>query len=89
MSERCIHDLVVQQCVDCAPVPEGLVKFVYVTAGGEVFHRLSGCKALEEGQEYALSMGMETHPRRRVALAEATGEGRGACAYCFWDYQPA
>ncbi|MGW6054997.1 hypothetical protein [Streptomyces sp. NPDC055189] len=83
-----MHDLVVQQCVDCASVPEGLVKFVYITAGGAVFHRSPACKALEEGQEYAMDMGMETHPRRRVVLAEATGEGRGACAYCFWDYTP-
>ncbi|MCZ1008155.1 hypothetical protein [Streptomyces lydicus] len=75
--------------MDCAPVPEGLVKFVYVTAGGEVFHRSSACKALDEGQEYALDLGMKIHPRRRVALAEAVGEGRGACAYCFGDYRPA
>ncbi|WEV27096.1 hypothetical protein OYE22_19255 [Streptomyces sp. 71268] len=88
MSERCMHDMVVEQCVDCAPAPEGLVKHVFVTAGGSVFHRSSGCKALREGQHYALRLGMENHPPRRVALAEARGEGRGACAYCFWDYQP-
>jgi hypothetical protein len=27
--------LVVQQCMDCAPAPEGLVKFVYITAGAK------------------------------------------------------
>ncbi|KIX79083.1 hypothetical protein ACIA6E_19445 [Streptomyces sp. NPDC051815] len=88
MDERCVHDLVVSYCVDCAPVPEGMVRFVYVTAGGEVFHRSSACRALEEGQEYARSLGLENHPRRRVALAEATADGRGACAHCFRDYRP-
>lgn len=88
MAKRCIHDLLTEQCVDCAPVSEGLVRFVYTTKGGTVFHRSSHCKALDEGQEYALSLGQETHPRRRVALTKATSEGRGACAYCFWDYHP-
>ncbi|MFG2139495.1 hypothetical protein [Streptomyces sp. NPDC048650] len=89
MDERCVHDLIVQQCVDCAPVPQGLTKFVHTTAQGQVFHRSSACKALQEGQEYAARLGMELHSPRRIPLATARAEGRGACAYCFWDYRPA
>ncbi|BDM66588.1 hypothetical protein HEK616_00750 [Streptomyces nigrescens] len=88
MAERCVHELVVEQCVDCAPAPRGLTKFVYTTAQGQVYHRVPGCKALLEGQRYAERLGLEIHDVRRVALAVARAEGRGACSYCLWGYRP-
>jgi hypothetical protein len=78
--------MITEWCPDCAPAPQGMPKFVFTTAGGQVFHRSSTCKALREGQEYAIRLGMETHPPRRVSLAAARAEGRGECAYCFRAY---
>ncbi|MFF3762965.1 hypothetical protein ACFYYR_02565 [Streptomyces sp. NPDC001922] len=86
--ERCVHELVVGQCTECAPVPRGLTRRVFTTQGGSVFHRTTACEALYDGQRKAQRFGRETHTPRNVALSVAQAEGRGACIPCFPDYRP-
>ncbi|MFI2437172.1 hypothetical protein [Streptomyces sp. NPDC018693] len=86
--ERCMHDLVVGQCTECAPVPRGLTARVYVTQGGSVFHRGTACEALRDGQRKARRRGREIHDPRQVPLSVAMAEGRGACIPCFPDFRP-
>ncbi|ARF53080.1 hypothetical protein [Streptomyces gilvosporeus] len=86
--ERCLHDLVVGQCTECAPVPRGLTARVFVTKGGSVFHRTTGCGALRDGQRKARRFGRDTHDPLQVALSVALTDGRGACIPCFPLYRP-
>ena len=86
--ERCKHDLVLGQCADCAPPPRGLARRVYRTAGGRVFHRTAACGGVLDGQAYAESQGMQTHPAELIDVVDAQAEGLGACLVCFPDYQP-
>ena len=86
--ERCVHDLVVGQCADCAPVPAGLTRRVLRTAGGSVFHRTAGCHGLVDGQRFAVAKGMGTHPAVSTAVGEALAAGLGACLVCFPYYRP-
>lgn len=86
--ERCLHDLILGQCADCAPIPRGLTKSVYVTKGGSVFHRSPTCAALLEGQRKAARFGQEIHDPQRLPLRQAQTDGRGACIPCFPDYIP-
>lgn len=86
--ERCIHELILGRCADCAPIPRGLTKMVYVTKGGSVFHRQPDCSALLEGQRKALRFGQQIHDPLPVTLRDAESAGRGACILCFPDYVP-
>ncbi|MFG1956933.1 hypothetical protein [Nonomuraea sp. NPDC049028] len=88
VEERCIHELILGQCADCAPIPHGLSKVVYLTKGGSVFHRSPTCEALIEGQRKAARFGKETHDPQPVPLREAQAMGRGACIPCFPDFVP-
>ncbi|MFE3326061.1 hypothetical protein [Streptomyces sp. NPDC059176] len=86
--ERCVHELVVGQCTECAPVPRGLTSRVLVTGGGSVFHRAADCAALREGQLKARRSGRDTHAPEQVPLSVAMAAGRGACIPCFPAYRP-
>ncbi|MEU7489073.1 hypothetical protein [Streptomyces sp. NPDC042319] len=86
--ERCVHELVVGQCTDCAPVPRGLSARVFITGGGSVFHRSTACEGLLEGQRKARRFGLENHTPENIALAVALEKGKGACILCFPDYRP-
>jgi hypothetical protein len=87
--DRCPHDLIVGQCVDCAPVPAGLPRRVYRTAGGTVFHQSTGCSVLLDGQRSAAARGLRTHPAVAMPVREALAAGLGACLVCFPYYRPA
>ncbi|MFJ1750925.1 hypothetical protein ACIOJD_32505 [Streptomyces sp. NPDC088116] len=84
-----MHELVVGQCTDCAPVPRGLTARVLITSGGSVFHRTESCQGLQDGQRKARRFGRENHPARTVAVSIALETGRGACIICFPGYRPA
>ncbi|MEV8478108.1 hypothetical protein [Streptomyces sp. NPDC051173] len=86
--ERCVHDLVVGQCTECAPVPRGLTGRVFITQGGSVFHRTTDCEALHDGQRKARRFGRDTHDPRDVALPVAMADGHGACIPCFPAFHP-
>lgn len=83
---RCIHDFLPGQCAICQ-VPEGLTPRVYITGGGEVFHRDPGCAALLAGQNKARSRRRRIHRPRQLPLVEARIKGRGACTWCFPKYR--
>lgn len=82
---RCLHDLIIGQCLEaqCAPIPPGLTAYVYTTAGGRSLHRSSDCKSLADGQRYAQSLGQEIHTPVRVPLRVAQSKGYSPCEYCF------
>ncbi|MGW3040954.1 hypothetical protein ACWC9T_13125 [Kitasatospora sp. NPDC001159] len=86
--ERCDHGLIIGQCSDCKPAPEGLKAQVWITKGGSVFHRTPGCEALADGQDRAARLGLELHQPTLVSLTEAMAQGRGACIPCFPKYRP-
>ncbi|AIA04174.1 hypothetical protein DC74_3683 [Streptomyces noursei] len=52
-----------------------------------MFHRSSTCKALADGQEYAASEGMTTHPRLPVSLKKAKAKGRKPCGFCLQGFK--
>ncbi|MEW2355969.1 hypothetical protein [Spirillospora sp. NPDC029432] len=80
-----MHELIVGQCgeAQCAPVPPGLAAHVYVTKGGDCFHRTPRCGALLDGQSYAERLGMNVHDPARTALPVAQSQGYTACSHCF------
>lgn len=89
--ERCIHDMLPGQCGQrpCKDTPRGLTARVYITEGGDVFHRLATCEALREGQRKARGRGQEIHEPRAMDVLDALAIHRAACIPCFPDYAPA
>lgn len=85
--ERCKHELIVGQCADCGPVPKGLARHVWQTAGGSVFHVRPDCLALLEAQRLLTRAGRDVHDPRRVHVVDALERGRGACLVCFPRYR--
>ncbi|WP_326690833.1 AAA family ATPase [Streptomyces sp. NBC_01795] len=85
--ERCVHEMVVGQCTVCAPAPKGLSAWVYITRGGSVFHRTTGCEALYDGQRKAVRSGRDTHAPQHIPLADVQ-EKRGPCVICFPAHRP-
>ncbi|WP_190082727.1 hypothetical protein [Streptomyces longisporoflavus] len=85
--KRCVHEMLVEQCTECAPPPDGLPSHVFVTAGGSVFHRTTRCAGLLDGQRQAGRQGKEIHTPERKPLAEARGRF-GACLICCQGYRP-
>jgi hypothetical protein len=85
--DRCKHDLILGQCADCAPLPAGLPRRVYRTAGGDVFHRTPACEAWHEGQRKAARQGLRNHPPQAVDIVAAKADGLGACEACLPDYR--
>lgn len=80
------HELIIGQCADCRPAPDGLIERVWITDGGSTFHRAPTCEALLDGQRKARRQGMNTHDPRQVSLHDAMAKGFGACMVCFPDY---
>lgn len=88
IEKRCKHDLTADQCDDCREPPPGLTKRVIITRGGKVFHRITSCAALLDGQRYAARLGQEVHYPVVVALSVAQADGRAVCTCCFPGYRP-
>ncbi|MFE1395538.1 hypothetical protein ACFW3Z_21910 [Nocardiopsis alba] len=84
---RCLHDLLPDQCGLCRSVPSGLTDRVVVTAGGRVFHGDRGCEALLEGQRKVRSRGGEVSDVEVVPLTRVLHD-RPPCVLCFPDYAP-
>lgn len=81
MSERCIHDLILDQCSDCKIPPRAINEFVYVTEQGQAFHNWRDCAFLIAGQEFAERKGFNTHPvvARKWSSVYSS---KGACEWC-------
>lgn len=86
-SRRCLHDLLPDQCAYCQSPPAGLTERVVTTAGGDVFHRTTSCRALREGQRKARQRGQEPHEPATLPLGHVLSE-RSPCIPCFPDYAP-
>ncbi|WP_308103982.1 ribonuclease HI [Actinocorallia sp. API 0066] len=82
--ERCVHDLIVGQCVEtqCAPVPKGLVARVYITAGGRSMHRTADCPGLLDGHRHATWRGHDIHDPELTPLRIAQSKGYAPCERC-------
>lgn len=63
--------------------PGGVPRMVWITKGGDAFHRDPDCAALIAGQGYAERLGQRTHEPESVAYTTARASGRSACLYCF------
>ncbi|GHC94632.1 hypothetical protein GCM10007079_45290 [Nocardiopsis terrae] len=85
--ERCLHELLPDQCGLCKPVPSGLAARVVITAGGSVFHRDTSCEALVEGRNKAFRLGLELHDPVTVPIDRIVHD-RPPCIHCFPDYAP-
>lgn len=88
IEDRCKHDLAADQCDDCREPPPGLTKRVVITQGGKVFHRITSCAALHDGQRYAARLGQAVHDPVMVALSVAQADDRAPCTFCFPGYRP-
>ena len=90
VTNRCIHDNLPGQCgvSPCKVAPPGLATKVFVTKGGNVFHRSPECDALRGGQRKALRRGQEIHDVRPADVFDAMADGYSACIPCFPDYAP-
>jgi hypothetical protein len=78
----CIHGLAAGTCSIChAQSRFGAV--VYISGGGQTFHRTSRCWALHRGQRRVEHWGGEVADVVRVSPAEALERGRQPCAACW------
>jgi hypothetical protein len=81
-AEHCRHGLLPGQCAECGRRPRGVPRMVWITKGGDAFHRDPDCEALIAGQGYAERLGQRTHEPESVAYTTARASGRSACLYC-------
>jgi hypothetical protein len=81
MDELCAHELLVDACAFCAPVPDGLEASVIMVPHGRLFHRTEECHVFMAPRENAK---VRTTPIRTSPRA-ARGDGLGACWVCFPD----
>jgi hypothetical protein len=56
---------------------------VWITKGGDAFHRDPDCAVLIAEQGYAERLGQRTHAPESVAYTTARASGRTGCLYCF------
>lgn len=80
-SDRCLHELLIEQCSYCKLGKDGIPDIVYVTKGGAVFHKRSDCELLISGQHFAYSLGFLNHPINPVHRSSVAELGR--CEWCF------
>ncbi|WP_157515456.1 hypothetical protein [Nocardiopsis trehalosi] len=85
--DRCLHDLLPDQCSLCVRTPSGLVDRVVVSGGGAVFHRSVSCAALREGRPEVERRGGDLADVHTVPLARVLHE-RSPCKTCFPDHTP-
>ena len=79
---ECIHGLAAPDCHYCKPPPAGIPRTVYITYGGNRFHKEFAGPSLDEGQSDADVRGDQVHDRRAVGWAEVS-ETRSPCKTCF------
>jgi hypothetical protein len=79
--ELCIHDLVAASCSTCKP--SRFPKTVWVSGGGQSFHRSRSCPALRRGQDRVERWGGEVADVRSVSRNEAFAKGYQPCERCF------
>lgn len=82
MQERCIHELPIDQCADCAPPPPGVPRLVLVTPAGQVYHSTRDCAGLLDGQARARTFGHEAATVHTMPWSEAAAMGLAPCSIC-------
>jgi hypothetical protein len=80
--ERCQHDMLVGQCADCRPSPDGVLASGYFTTTGEVFHNDPKCDMMLDGQRRFLGRGTELPEPKQIRWVDAQARGLGACLGC-------
>ena len=85
MSEKCIHELFIDQCSLCKKPPTGINEIVYTTKSGSVIHNWKDCAWLLEGQAMADNRGMRNHEIVPSKWSQYFGI-RGACEWCCATY---
>lgn len=73
-------------CPTCKP--KSLSKVVYITAGGQAYHRSLDCEGLHEGQRFVAQRGGTPSDPTSVSVSAAKREGREPCLVC-WPPQAA
>ena len=81
VQDRCIHDLLEDQCGHCKSAPYGIQEMVFTTKGGQVFHNWEDCAFLKEGQDLAEAKGHNTHQILQRKWSEVFSS-LGACEWC-------
>lgn len=79
-SEPCPHGLPILTCALCSP--SWFPKWVYIAAGGQVFHAERECSALLRGQEKVEARGGDISKIERWMVGRAIAEGRRPCRRC-------
>jgi hypothetical protein len=78
--ERCEPDGL-EWCSRCKP--HNYPTTVYMTTGGDAFHKSPSCVALMEGQQKVADRGWQPAEVNDVNVQVALGSGRFACLVCF------
>jgi len=63
--------------------PKSLSTVVYVTAGGQAFHRSLDCEALQDGQHLVAKRGGTPADPTSVSVSAAKRDGREPCLVCW------
>lgn len=79
--ERCLHELLIDQCASCKSVMHGPAQ-VYVTKAGQVYHWTTDCKALVAGWNYAFNRGQDIHDAAPMHVNDAISRGLARCMGC-------
>jgi hypothetical protein len=74
--------MLVGQCADCRPLPDGVLARGYVTTTGQVFHNDPKCEFLLEGQRRFLGGGTTLPAPQRIGWVDAQARGLGRCLGC-------
>lgn len=75
----CKHGLASGTCSICG---DGDEPIVYISGGGQSFHRRPNCEALRGGQEKVGDRGGQISTVKPVSLREAERQGRRPCRTC-------
>jgi len=76
----CPHELPPAQCAICSARKSGAR--VWITGGGQRYHRQPDCGSLVYGQEWVEGRGGQATEPRKVTLDDAIQQGLVACADC-------
>ena len=78
--DQCKHGIPSGFCATCRAFSQPPV---YLSAGGDTFHRTTQCPAYLEGRRKADRAGFSLYELQRVTRLRALDLGRVSCLYCY------